>query len=185
MRDAALAGHGPASRDRRRARARARLLAARGAGRVRDPRAGRDRAVPAVLRRARQRVGRRRLQPRACWSPRACSPRPRGTQPLREGDAARARADDGRIDWTTTRRAVRGARTSSPSSSARPRRCRRGCTGSSSRCASRRRPAGSARSRSRRRASARGSRDERRQRSGDGARLHAARAHRSRSCCSR
>ena len=48
-----------------------------------------------------------------CWSPRACSPRP--AAPGRCAKATRTGGvDDGRIDWTATRRAVRCAPGVSP-----------------------------------------------------------------------
>ena len=106
------------------ARADARLLAARGARRVRDPVARRHRAVPAVLRRAQQRVGGRRLQPRGA----------RRRERARRGGRRRSRcarrrssgtADDGRIDVDDAASRRTRRRSVNPDTRARrPRRCR-------------------------------------------------------------
>ena len=76
-----------------------RLLAARSAGRLRDPGARRHGAVPALLGRARQCRGRRRLQPRGAGR------RERARRGRVRAAAARRRrrrgtADDGHIEWT-------------------------------------------------------------------------------------
>ena len=113
-----------------------------------------DRAVPALLRRARATRRRPTTTAARCSSPRARSPRPR-----RRSRCARRRergtADDGRIEWTTRVAPYVAAGRASPISSARPEtlptRLYRVTVGSD---VSRRRPAASARSRSRRRASA-------------------------------
>ena len=84
---------------RRRDRA-ARLLAARGAGRVRDPRARRDGAVPPLLLVAQQRIGGARSGAARCWSrSRGSTPPPPRSRCARATD--RGTDDDGRVQWET------------------------------------------------------------------------------------
>ena len=108
------------------AEARTRLFTDRGARRLRDPRARRHGAVPAVLVVAHQRIGRGGVEPRAAGRGVAARQRRRGAAAAEATE--RGTEFDGRVKWESARDAVHRARTSIPISSARPRRSPRGCT---------------------------------------------------------